>query len=100
MRGVNFVSFFTAAGFFVGFFFALLKAHGPWDLLSYIFMITLFFYLFAHLFVGLFVNTLTPRPSYFSKKGHEKDLDYFIREINKREIVIDAEYDSFKGFKA
>ncbi|MBN2896534.1 MAG: hypothetical protein JXK05_11670 [Campylobacterales bacterium] len=99
MRGANFVSFFTVGGFFIGLFFALLKAHGAFELLSFIFTITLFFYLFSHLFVGLFVNTLTPRPSYFSKKGHEKDLDHFIREINKREVVIDAEYDSFKGFK-
>jgi len=97
VRGANFVSFFTVSGFFVGIVFGLLKSDGPYDLLGYIFLITLFFYLFAHLFVAFYVNTLTVKPSFFPKMGHEKDLDYFVREINKRELVIDSEYDTFKG---
>jgi hypothetical protein len=94
MRGANFVSFFTACGFFIGIVFATLKAHSAVGLLSYAFLITLFFYLFSHVFVALYVNTITVRPSFFPKMGHEKDLDFFIREINKREAVIDSQYEN------
>jgi RsiW-degrading membrane proteinase PrsW (M82 family) len=94
MRGANFVSFFTVGGFFVGVVFALLKAQGAFDLLIYIFLITTFFYLFSHLFIAMYVGTMTIKPTFFPKKTHEKDLDYFIREINKRELIIDSDYTS------
>jgi hypothetical protein len=97
MRGTNFVSFFTVGGFFVGTVFALLKSHGPFDLLGYIFLITVFFYLFSHLFVALYVSTMTIKPTFFPKIGHEKDLDYFVREINKRELIIDSDYSSMES---
>ena len=93
MRGANFVSFFTACGFFIAIVFAMLKAQSAWGLLSYTFLITLFFYLFSHVFVAFYVNTLTSRPTFFPKMGHEKDLDFFIREINKRETAIDSQYE-------
>lgn len=92
MRGANFVSFFTVGGFFIAVIFALLKSEGPFDLLGYIFLITSFFYLFSHLFVAMFVGTLSIRPTFFPKFSHEKDLDFFVREINKRELIIDSEY--------
>ena len=92
MRGANFVSFFTVGGFFISIIFSLLKADGAFDLLGYIFLITVFFYLFSHVFVALYVGTITIRPSYFPKNTHEKDLDFFVREINKRELIIDGEY--------
>ena len=97
MRGANFVSFFTVGGFFVGLIFALLKAEAPFDLLTYIFLITSFFYLFSHLFVAMYVGTLTIRPTFFPKNAHEKDLDFFVREINKRELIVDSEYESIKS---
>jgi len=97
MRGTNFVSFFTVAGFFVGVVFALLKAQGAFDILVYIFLITVFFYLFSHVFVALYVGTMTIRPTFFPKKEHEKDLDYFVREINKRELIIDSDYINMKS---
>ena len=97
MRGANFVSFFTVAGFFIGLVFALLKAVDPFDLLTYIFLITTFFYLFSHLFVAMYVGTLTIRPTFFPKNAHEKDLDFFVREINKRELIIDSDYESIKS---
>ncbi len=92
MRGANFVSFFTVGGFFISIIFSLLKAEGAFDLLIYIFLITSFFYLFSHVFVALYVGTITVKPSYFPKNTHEKDLDFFVREINKRELIIDSEY--------
>ncbi|MEA1920483.1 MAG: hypothetical protein U9N52_11630 [Campylobacterota bacterium] len=97
MRGANFVSFFTVSGFFISVIFALLKAQGPFDLLGYIFLITSFFYLFAHLFVAMYVGTVTIRSTFFPKSGHEKDLDYFVREINRRELIIDSDYDTIKS---
>ncbi len=92
MRGANFVSFFTISGFFIGIVFALLKSNSPFDLLIYIFLITTFFYLFSHIFVAMYVGTIMVKPSYFAKTTHERDLDYFVREINKRELIIDSEH--------
>ncbi len=97
MRSANFVSFFTVSGFFIGLIFALLKAEAPFDLLSYIFFITSFFYLFSHLFVAVYIGTLTIRPTFFPKNSHEKDLDSFVREINKRELIIDSDYENIKS---
>jgi hypothetical protein len=97
MRSANFVSFFTVGGFFIGAIFALLKSDGPFDLLVYIFLITSFFYLFSHLFVAMYVGTLTIKPTFFPKNMHEKDLDFFVREINKRELIIDNNHESIEG---
>ncbi len=94
MRGANFVSFFTVGGFFIGVVFALLKSESAFELLSYTFSISIFFYLFSHLFVAFYVGTLTSKPTFFPKMGHEKDLDFFVREINKRELMIDDKYDN------
>ncbi len=97
MRGSNFVSFFTVGGFFVSLVFALLKADGAFDLLGYVFLITSFFYLFSHIFIAMYVGTITVKPTFFPKSTHEKDLDFFVREINKREVIIDSEYTTMKS---
>ncbi|MEA3522172.1 MAG: hypothetical protein U9R50_04290 [Campylobacterota bacterium] len=97
MRGANFVSFFTVGGFFISLIFSLLKAGGAFDFLGYVFLITSFFYLFSHVFIAMYVGTITVKPTFFPKNTHEKDLDFFVREINKRELIIDSEYDTMKA---
>lgn len=92
MQGVNFVSFLTVQGFFVGIILALLQSTTPEGFLGYVVVIASFFYIFAHLFVGLFFQTLDPKSQNFPKNAHEHNLDFFIREINKREQFIDAFY--------
>lgn len=92
MRGSNVVSFLTVQGFFIGIVFGILKSTSPEGLIGMVFLITLFFYFFAHLCVGFFFHTLGNESHPFPKRVHEHNLDYFVREINKREQFIDAFY--------
>jgi len=92
MRGSNFVSFLTVQGFFIGIVFGILKSTSPESFLGFVILITAFFYLFAHLCVGFFFQTLGVKANSFPKSSHEHNLDFFVREINKREQFIDAFY--------
>lgn len=90
MLGENFVYFFTVQGFFVGIVFGILKSFDAEGLLIYTFFITTFFYLFSHIIIALYFKTLTVRAYNFPKDLHEKELDIFVKEINKREKLIDS----------
>lgn len=90
MAGENFVYFFTVQGFFVGIVFGILKSFDAEGLLIYTFFITAFFYLFSHVIIAMYFKTLTAKALLFPKELHEKDLDLFVKEINKRERTIDA----------
>ncbi len=90
MLGENFVYFFTVQGFFVGIIFGILKSFDAEGLLVYTFFITTFFYLFSHIIIAFYFRTLNAKPYYFPKDLHEKELDLFVREINKREKIIDS----------
>lgn len=92
MRGSNFVSFLTVQGFFIGIVFGILKSTSPESFLGFVILISTFFYLFAHLCVGFFFQTLGVKSHPFPKNAHEHNLDFFVREINKREQFIDAFY--------
>ncbi len=92
MRGSNFVSFLTVQGFFIGIVFGILKSDTPEGFLGFVVAVTLFFYLFAHLCVGFYFQSLGVKPHAFPKHAHEHNLDFFVREINKREQFIDAFY--------
>jgi len=90
MLGENFVYFFTVQGFFVGIIFGILKSFDADGLFIYTFFITMFFYLFSHIIIALYYKTLTARSYRFPRDDHEKELDTFVREINKREKLIDS----------
>ena len=90
MLGENFVYFFTVQGFFIGIIFGILKSFDAVGLLVYTFFISIFFYLFSHIIVAFYFRTITAKGSSFSKDLHEKDLDLFVSEINKREKLIDS----------
>lgn len=90
MLGENFVYFFTVQGFFIGIIFGILKSFDAEGLLVYTFFITMFFYLFSHIVIALYFRTLAARAYNFSKELHEKELDVFVKEINKREKLIDS----------
>lgn len=92
MFAPNFVSFFTVQGFFVGLVFGLLKSDSADGLLSFTFLITIFFYLFSHLIVAFYYRTLSVKSYSFAKHKHESDLDRIVKEINKRERIIDSAY--------
>jgi len=90
MLGENFVYFFTVQGFFVGIIFGILKSFDAEGLLIYTFFITTFFYLFSHIIIALYFRTLNAKAQFFPKERHERDLDIFVKEINKREKLIDS----------
>jgi len=90
MLGENFVYFFTVQGFFVGIIFGILKSFDADGLFLYTFLITTFFYLFSHVIIAMYYRTLTARSYNFPRDSHEKQLDLFVKEINKRERLIDS----------
>ncbi|MEA1983222.1 MAG: hypothetical protein U9N39_06740 [Campylobacterota bacterium] len=90
MLGENFVYFFTVQGFFVGVIFGILKSFDANGLFVYTTLITIFFYLFSHIIIALYYKTLTARSYMFPRDDHEKQLDVFVKEINKRERLIDS----------
>ncbi|MCK9373078.1 MAG: hypothetical protein M0P91_07755 [Sulfuricurvum sp.] len=92
MRSSNFVSFLTVQGFFIGIVFGVLKSTSPESFLGFTLLITTFFYLFAHMCVGFYFQTLGIKGNSFPRQSHERNLDTFVREINKREQFIDAFY--------
>ncbi len=93
MRSSNFVSFLTVQGFFIGFVFSILKAQSAEGVLVYTLLITVFFYLFSHFIISFFIRYSPLRQEYFPKMRHENDLDYYAKEISKREKVIESSYD-------
>ncbi|WP_457744219.1 hypothetical protein [Sulfurimonas sp.] len=90
MLGENFVYFFTVQGFFVGIIFGILKSMDAAGLLSYTFFITTFFYLFSHIIIAMYYRTIAAKSYSFPKDAHEQNLDFFVKEINKREKLIDS----------
>ncbi len=90
MLGENFVYFFTVLGFFVGTIFGILKSFDAAGLLTYTFLITTFFYLFSHVIIAFYYRTIVVKAYNFPKERHEVELDMFVKEINKREKLIDS----------
>jgi hypothetical protein len=90
MLGENFVYFFTVQGFFIGIIFGILKSFDAEGLFVYTFFISIFFYLFSHIIVAFYFRTITGKAYSFSKDSHERDLDLFVVEINRRERLIDS----------
>ncbi|HQS66903.1 MAG TPA: hypothetical protein PLM93_06945 [Sulfuricurvum sp.] len=92
MRGSNFVAFLTVQGFIAGIVFGLLQSDNAEEFLVYVLLISIFFYLFAHMCVGFYFQTLGVKAHSFPKHTHERSLDGYVREINRREQFIDAYY--------
>ncbi len=90
MFSENFVYFFTVWGFFVGIIFGILKSLDAEGLLTYTILITAFFYLFSHIIIALYYKTMTIKRYNFPKDIHERELDMFVNEIKKREMIIDS----------
>lgn len=92
MRATNFVSFLTVQGFLLGIVFGILQSSSAENFLGLVILITTFFYLFAHICIGFYFQTLGIKAHSFPKHAHERHLDTYVREINRREQFIDAYY--------
>ena len=89
MGSNNFVSFITVQGFMLGLAFSVLKTHSAEELLTFTVLITMFFYLFAHMSVAFYIQTIGAKVQGFAMEVHEKDLDRIVHEIAKREEFVD-----------
>jgi hypothetical protein len=89
MLSENFIYFFTVWGFFIGIVFGILKSLDATGLLTYTLLITTFFYLFGHLVIAMYYKTMNVKTYLFPKELHEKELDFFVDEIKKREQIIE-----------
>jgi hypothetical protein len=92
MRASNFVAFLTVQGFLFGIVFGILQSSSAENFLGLVILITTFFYLFAHLCIGFYFQTLGVKAHNFPTHSHERNLDTYVREINRREQFIDAYY--------
>ena len=71
-------------------FFGILKSFDAEGLLVYTFFITIFFYLFSHVIIALYYKTITGKDYFFKKEFLQRFLDLVVKEINKREKMIDS----------
>ncbi len=86
----NFIYFFTVCGFFIGLMFSVMNFNSAEDVLGYTIGITLAFYLFIHIIIMNFVDIKKFGASLFNKKEYEKVSEYFIKELDDREKVMDS----------
>ncbi|MDD3323667.1 MAG: hypothetical protein PHN38_00890 [Sulfurospirillaceae bacterium] len=89
MRTENFIYFITICGFFIGLVFSILNFDDPESILFYTLEITLVFYLIIHVAAMNFFDVNYLKKAIFNKQQHEDIGDYFIKELEVRERVMD-----------
>jgi len=98
MRSENYVAFFTVCGFFIGLIFSIVKSNGIVDLFLYTMAITLFFHLFIHVVLLLFINANDNFQIPFDKHEHEQLANAQVTELKEREDQITALLKSINDF--
>lgn len=92
MRAENFVAFATVMGFFLGIITSIVTSDDASTFFAYTILITFFFYFVSQFGASLFLRNLATKKQFFPKDFHENELDLFVREINRREKMIDEVY--------
>lgn len=92
MRAENFVAFATVMGFFLGVITAIVIANGADVFFGYTIVITFFFYVVSQFGASLFLRNLETKKQFFPKEYHEEELDIFVKNISRREKMIDEVY--------
>jgi hypothetical protein len=90
MRSENYVAFFTVCGFFVGLIFSIVKFDDILYIFFYTFAITLFFHMFIHLVLVLFIEANEIFEVPFDKETHEEIANEQIRLLKNKEDHITA----------
>ncbi len=98
MRSENYVAFFTVCGFFIGLVFSIVKVDTIMDLFLYTFAITLFFHLFIHVVLVLFIKSNDIFNIPFDKQEHEELANAQVLELKEREDQITALLKSINDF--
>ncbi|NPA28702.1 MAG: hypothetical protein GXO33_00790 [Epsilonproteobacteria bacterium] len=92
MREENFIAFWIVFGFFVGLCVAIVKWNDPFDILVGVMGVTFFFYVIAHMSVGLFIRFMDYGKVRFEKEMYESKLDHFYNQLQQREELIDTRF--------
>lgn len=91
IRESNIIAFWTVFGFFIGLMVSFFKLIDPFEILSSVATVTLFFYLMAHVSVALYVRYMKFGKIRFEKDEFEKKLDFYYQQLLLREKEIDAD---------
>ena len=100
MREENFIAFWIVTGFFMGLCVGFWKWIDPFDILLGVLGVTFFFYVIAHISVGLFIRFMAFGKIRFDREFYEHKLDYFYNQLLQRERIIDTEFASVAEAKA
>jgi hypothetical protein len=98
MRSENYVAFFTVCGFFIGLIFSIVKADDVTDLFLYTLSITLFFHMFIHVVLVLFINANETFNIPFDRQEQEELANAQVLELKEREDQITALLKSINDF--
>lgn len=90
MRSENFIGFFTVSGFFVGLFFCFMTDLEAYEMVLYTGIISLCFFLGAHILIMNYVDASKESKIYFDKIKYEEINNYLIGELATRERKMDS----------
>lgn len=92
MREENFIAFCVVFGFFIGLMIGFVTQNDPINMLSVVAVTTLFFYLLAHVSVGLFIRFMEFGKVHFEKEAYDRKLDYFYNQLLQREAGFESNH--------
>ncbi|NWF67277.1 MAG: hypothetical protein HXX81_07420 [Campylobacterales bacterium] len=87
MKIDNYVYFFIVNGFFIGLMFSFLKFDKPEIIVIFTICITIVFYVFVLISTSLFVKNIDFKKQTIQKEIYDDILDYFVKELDKREKI-------------
>lgn len=90
MRSENFIGFFTVSGFFIGLFFCFMTDLEAYEMVLYTGIISLCFFLGAHILIMNYVDASKDSKIYFDKTKYEEINNYLIGELATRERKMDS----------
>ena len=94
MRSENFVAFFTVCGFFIGLIFSIITYDNMMDFIFYTATITLFFHIFIHFVLTLFIKADEHYPITFDKNEYEASISEQIEILKDKEEMITSLFKS------
>jgi len=89
VQPINFISFITVIGFFLGIIFSILSTNSAESMLLYSIIVSFAFYMIAHISISIYVRFIESKAQYFEKDFYETTLDQFVYELQKREVIIE-----------
>jgi len=91
VQPINFISFITVIGFFLGIVFSILSTNSAESMLLYSTIVSFTFYMIAHVSISVYVRFIDIKSQYFERDFYEATLDQFVYELQKREVIIEDE---------